>query len=263
MRAEYIRIVSTLSIQPESSGEGLFRLAGTVENQGDEMAREVMLETVESAEIVTAMGDLRPGERREIEATLTGVQLGVLERGYHLVPFRAHYRDLNGVPFSAAFLIALLATGGDSRLARLSPVRIGIDPELSEDNGLPLSGEKQLDLTITNLSQQPVTVSVSLIGSRELLYQPPLFSDLELFPQERRNLSINVVNEAGLLGSTYESHILVKGTQEGIHFAEFSSLILRIVPARQEAYFVWALLAFALFFVAMGVAYWLRGRRSN
>lgn len=261
--AGFIRLVPRFTVAPAVEQKRSLLLSGSVLNEGDETANQVVIEVVRSGEIVSSLGDLNPNERAEFSVLLPPETVGISAFGSYQIPFRVHYEDANGVNFSAAFLVSFVHSDGESRFPVVSPVRVDVDRSIYRDGGLQVFREQQIELTITNSFDETVDIDLSFIASRELRLQPSGFSRMSLSPHEKRSLSAEVINHSGLVGSSYATYILVEGDKNGSHFSEHTSLVVKIISSDETSYLTWVLAGLLIVFMGGGLVYWRRERRGT
>lgn len=263
--AGFLRLIQNLSLEDAADAPGSLALRGSIRNEGDETAHGVQIESVESGEILLDLGALGAGESRPVEVVVEAASLGIQEPGSYQALFRLLYRDANGVPFSAGFLSPYQRTSEGRRFAVSPPVSLVVDPGRGQASALEVDRSREFDVEVRNLAEKPVETRIRFLASKELRMRIPEGGRLELEPSASKTLRAEVVNERGLVNSTYATFVVAEGLHEGRHFVEYTSFPIAITSgsASRSRQAPGVLLVLALVFVVGGVLFWVFSRRQT
>lgn len=262
--ASFLRMIPNFTVEDAPDASGSLVLRGSVGNEGDESAQGVQLESATRGELLADLGTLGAGQSKPVEVVVEAERFGVREPGSYQIPFRLLYRDANGVPFSAVFLTAYQRTTPDERFAVSAPVAIAVEPERGPGAGLEVADSRPFEVEVRNLAAEPVSAEIRFLASKELRVQLPEGSRVELEPGASKLLRAELVNDRGLVNSSYATFALAEGVHQGRHFAEYTSFsaVITSPSATRARYTPLILLGVALAFLVGGLLFWLRTRAS-
>ncbi len=232
----------------------MVQITGTIENEGDEIAQSVSIETTRTNKVLIEVGTLGVGEEREVTTNVSEADIGVDKDGYYNIPLRVLYKDSNQAPFSAAFINAYTKKGASSRS---SPVSLALDEVIQKAGGVDIANSGNFVLALSNTGTTPVEINLELLGTKEIELQTEN-TKLTLAPQEEKTIDVSVKNLSALAGSSYASYALISGVLEGQSFSDYIGFVINIRSKTEVPIMIWFLVGLALVFGVVGFRYWRR-----
>lgn len=259
--ASFLRLVPTIRFGNLSAESGKLELAGTVVNQGDEQAFDVKIESVRTGTLVADLGTMNMSENKDVSVSLGLADFGISGPGYYQVPMRVLYRDGNRAGFSAIFILDYVYKK-DADSAKASPVLIALDESIRESGRLDISRRGELGFSLRNTSGDKQSITVEVVGSKELNFVPPK-QTVELGSQEEKVLQIEVENKQGLPGSSYAGYAIVSGTTGGQVFSEYAGFVVGLVAGYSPNWSTGLLIALIVVFAFFGYAQWRKSVKTG
>lgn len=260
--AGFLRIVPNILIASLDGKPGKAQITGTIENEGDESALNVVLETARTGKLLIDAGTLGAGEKKEVTIEVTEADLGVEKEGYYNIPLRVLYKDSNHASFSAAFINSYTKKGESGALGRTSPISLALDEVVIKAGGVDIAKSGSFRLSLVNTSSSPAEINIEFIGTREVEIKTEN-SKIHLSPQEEKSVDVSVKNISALPGSSYASYALVSGVVEGQSFSDYIGFVVNIRAAAEIPIITWLLVALALVFAGVGYSYWRKDSSTN
>lgn len=256
-QAGFLRMVPSVQVAASEDKPGVVIIAGTIENQGDETALDVKIESVRGSKLLTNADSLNAGEKKEINIELAEKELLIEKEGNHTIPLRVLYKDTNNVSFSAAFIISYTKKGSEGGFGRSSPVSLSLDEEARKRGGIDISSSGEMKLSLANTSAADAEVSLEIVSTKELEFKLNE-KTLKLVPGEQKEVVINVKNINALSGSSYATYAMISGTAEDQAFTDYIGFVVNVGAASEYSFVTWALVFLAAIFAAVGFYYFKR-----
>lgn len=256
--ASFLRLVPTIQVTAVEGSAGVARISGKIENQGDEPALDVKIESAREGKILADIGNMGPGEKKDLTADLPEKELAIEKDGSYLLPLRVIYKDGNRVSFSAAIILNYTKKSAGGALARSSPVSVVFEEEVRKTGSIEIDTAGDFKTTLSNTGATPVDVTLELVGPRELEFAVDA-PKIQLGPQQQKKIKVRIYNISALHGSSYASFALVSGLIDGQSFSDYVGFAVKVNPATSQPWLAYVFALFALGIVGSGLYFWKKG----
>jgi hypothetical protein len=209
------------------------RVTWSVKNEGDERAKDVVLDLPQLNESYPLSKDMAPGDLGAVKHTqvFSFDQLSVKEKGEYALIYRILYKDANFYPFSAPHVAMVTIPPAPSRALHIQ------FEDGDREGPFELSDKLRVRFEVTNRSTSPVKLmKIEPVFANELITKLVTDSEMgELAPDASYKAKLEIERKGALTGSVYFIGLVASGVTlgqgESKHFAQQADVRVAVLDS--------------------------------